>query len=106
MELINNNTLRENAMIELTDYLVSNVNGKKVLLIMDVTVLEQRDESIGQPTNIEDGGAATLPAQVVSKAAAPVKKASKSGVARNYVDIDVITPYSGSNFNIKARVSR
>lgn len=108
--LINDGKIDKNTVMTLNKFVINNVKDRKVVVVMEVTVMEQADARIGTPQQVT---AANAPNAMVSPPQAMVHSASKvingsmnsQSPGGNVFPIASLNPYQ-NKWTIKARVMK
>ncbi len=120
--LIEDDQIKMNTVIQLTEKMINNVGGRKILIVLNCSVLGHAEEKIGDPDKYKDGDAAFSKAPSTAAPKAPLQAsngntyssssssaaASRPPVSRSpdigCVPVMQINPYA-NRWKIKGRVT-
>ena len=69
--LIEDDTIKVNSVLSLKEYMINEVSGRRILIVLNCDVLGHADEKIGDPQKFKGGGDTKAPAAAGAAAGAP-----------------------------------
>ncbi|KLT46222.1 replication factor-a protein [Cutaneotrichosporon oleaginosum] len=81
--LIEDESIKKNSLIKLTQFVINTVQNKKLLIILGLEVQPWQGDRIGSPVNVESAARDVKPAVPASTVAAPPPAAANRGGASN-----------------------
>jgi replication factor A1 len=90
--LIDNQTLSVNCIVQIKEYICNQVQGRKIVIVLQLDVMQPATDKIGNPSNVE-----TAAAQPVPTSAAPQYQQQQQAPAQNYQAPQANNTYQQNN---------